>query len=142
MSVSDSKEIATQVTAGCLCFRARCLSRTVSRLYHEGLRPHGVTVAQFILLAAITRRAPVMPAELSKRLNLEKSTLSRNIKLMEAGGWVSVGQGRSARAQQLSITTKGRNALERAFPAWKRAQETARELLGDDIIAALKRVRA
>jgi DNA-binding MarR family transcriptional regulator len=66
----------------------------------------------------------------AKRLNMDKSTLSRNVRLMEDHGWLSVSpdQGRS---QSLTIESRGRKLIEKALPLWQGAQERARELLGE-----------
>ncbi len=129
--------IAARVAAECLGYRTRSLGRTVTRLYDEALREHGITVAQYGLLAAIALVGPVRPAELGRRLNLEKSTLSRNVHLMGEQGWVKVVTGAPARAQQLTLTKAGRGIVEIAFPAWERAQEEVRSILGEDLVRAL-----
>jgi DNA-binding MarR family transcriptional regulator len=113
----------------------------VSRLYDEGLREYGVTAPQFTLLAAIASMGPVRPNELGRRLNLEKSTVSRNVKLMESKGWVSVSTGAPGRALELTLTAAGRRVVERAFPAWERTQERVESVLGRGLVRALSGLR-
>ena len=93
----------------------------------------GLTTAQLTLLVIVAKRGPVSPGEVAKRLNMDKSTLSRNVRLMEDHGWLSVSpdQGQSGRSQSLTIESKGRKLIEKALPLWQGAQERARELLGE-----------
>jgi DNA-binding MarR family transcriptional regulator len=120
-----------------LGFRSRSLGRTVTRVYDEALRAHGITVAQYGVLAAIAVAGPLRPAELGRKLNLEKSTLSRNVRLMVEQRWVEVVTDATGRLQQLTLTKEGRERLEKAFPAWERAQGEVRSLLGDELAQAL-----
>ena len=118
------------IATECLAQRVLLVNRTISGLYNEALRPLGMTVAQLTFLVIVAKRGPVSPGEVAKRLNMDKSTLSRNVRLMEDHGWLSVSpdQGRS---QSLTIEPKGRKLIEKALPLWQGAQERARELLGE-----------
>ena len=129
---SDRQAVDLIVTE-CLATRTLLLSRTISGLYNEALRPLGLTTAQLTLLVIVAKRGPVSPGEVAKRLNMDKSTLSRNVRLMEDHGWLSVSpdQGQSGRSQSLTIESKGRKLIEKALPLWQGAQERARELLGE-----------
>ena len=120
------------IVTECLATRTLLLSRTISGLYNEALRPLGLTTAQLTLLVIVAKRGPVSPGEVAKRLNMDKSTMSRNVRLMEDHGWLSVSpdQGQSGRSQSLTIESKGRKLIEKALPLWQGAQERARELLG------------
>ena len=115
----------------CLARRVLLLSRMISGLYNEALRSLGLTVAQLNLLVLVAKRGPVSPGEAAKWLNMDKSTMSRNVRLMEDHGWLSVSPGPSGRSQLLTIEPKGRKLIEKALPLWQGAQERARELLGE-----------
>ena len=79
-------------------------------------------------------------------LQLDTSTLSRNVERMRAHGWLEVVPGEDARTQSFRLTTQGKRLIERAIPAWEDAQRQAGELLGDQGIALLdkaaKKLRA
>jgi len=115
----------------CLARRVLLLTRTIGGLYNEALRPLGITVAQLNLLVIVAKRGPVSPGEAAKRLHMEKSTMSRNVRLTEDHGWLSVSPGPSGRSQSLTILPKGRKLIEKALPLWQGAQERANELLGE-----------
>lgn len=126
----------------CIALRARRLSRLVTRLFEQALRDQGITVAQFTLIGATILEGPVRPARLARLLDLEKSTLSRNLRLLEAAGLLRI-EGAAA-GQLVHATERGKRTLVRALPAWRTAQRRAIEALGgvvverlDSMIAAL-----
>lgn len=128
----------------CVALRARRLSRLVTRLFEEALRPHRITVAQFTLIGATILEGPLRPARLARLLDLEKSTLSRNLRLMEAAGLLRVEEAGDGTGQRIHVTESGQRTLVRAFPAWREAQERAVRAMGcavvqklDSMIAAL-----
>lgn len=130
-------EIATEMSIECLGFKTMSLARSVSRLYNDALRDRGLTVTQYSLLAAITLYEPVQPAELARKVNIEKSTLTRNTKLMEANGWIQTCEGNQPGSLELSTTRKGKSIIKLARPAWKEAQSEAKSFLGEKLIKEL-----
>lgn len=132
---------AAEVIAGeCLAVRVRALNRAVTALYDEALRPHGLRVGQLNLLVAVARLGTARPGDLCRILQMDKSTLSRDVEVMRRNGWLEVGDSADARARPLRPSPEGRALLERVVPAWRRAQEQARKLIGDDGAEALKRM--
>jgi DNA-binding MarR family transcriptional regulator len=70
-------------------------------------------------------------------LQLDISTLSRNVELMRKKGWLEEVPGDDARSHPFRLTTEGKRLIEKAVPAWERAQAEAKELLGDDLVSLL-----
>jgi len=64
------------------------------------------------------------------RLNMEKSTVSRNVERMRANGWLTVSATDSGHKQQLSLTRQGRKLLQDSVSSWNEAQTRTRALLG------------
>lgn len=116
------------------------LGRVVSGVYQHELDPHGVTVAQFNILTALCLAGHISPAALSTRLRLEKSTVSRNLRLMIDSGWAHV-EGQN-RGQKVSPTVRGQRLFEAAFPAWQKAQRRVKDLLGAAGTEALAQLAA
>jgi DNA-binding MarR family transcriptional regulator len=139
-SSHSARACAEAVAKGCLSSRVRLLGRVVTAVYQEELAPHKLTAGQFTIMTALCLAGQMSPALLAKRLRLEKSTVSRNVRLMIEGGLVHAeGQGRG---QQLSPTPRGQRLFEAAFPAWQRAQRRTKELLGAAGTEALGRIAA
>lgn len=131
--MADAESLARVVAGQCIARRVRRLARLVTRVYDDAMRPHGLTVAQFGILSALLRNGPVSPATLGRLLDLEKSTVSRNVARMAEHGWLAVeGDGRGL---ELRVLAAGRRVFERAHPAWQAAQAEASSLMTAQALA-------
>jgi DNA-binding MarR family transcriptional regulator len=135
MQRMNSSKAARTIAQQCLAMRVRRLSRVVTRKFDETLRPLGVTPAQLSLLVIIELHGSVSPSAVARYLDIEKSTLSRNLRLMKAAGWV---RGRlDGSERRLELTAAGRRLLTDAYPLWERAQKKVRDLVGTKTVEAL-----
>src|SRR5262245_31245704 len=123
----------------CIAVRLRLLNRVITNLFDDALRPLGMKVSQLNILVVTAKLGLSQPAKVCDLLQLDTSTLSRNVERMRAKGWLEVVPGEDARTQPFRLTAQGRRLLERAVPAWEKAQSKAAELLGDDGVALLTR---
>ena len=124
----DAETLARSVAGQCIARRVRRLGRLVTRIYDDALRPHGLTTAQFGMMSAMILGSPMSPAELGRRFDLEKSTVSRNLVRMVERGWVTSTPG-DARGVELKVTAAGRRLFALVHPAWQAAQAAASALL-------------
>src|SRR5215472_16454119 len=92
----------------CIAVRLRLLNRVVTNLYDEALRPLGLRVSQMNILVATAKLGLARPAQVCEILQLDASTLSRNVKPLQAHGWLEVVPGEDARAQPFRLTARGR----------------------------------
>lgn len=109
----------------CACAAIRHASRLVTQIYEEELREHLAT-PQFQLLSVLQALPGCNQATLSRRLDLDKTTLSRNLKLLEKNGWLEYIASDDRRERGYRLTTTGAKLLAAAKPAWKRAQTRLR----------------
>lgn len=123
----------------CIAVRLRLLNRVISNLYDDALRPLGVKVSQFNILVVTAKLDLAPPTRVCAILQLDTSTLSRNVERMRSQGWLEVVAGEDARRQPFRLTAKGRRLLQRAVPAWEQAQRKAGQLLGAEGVAMLVR---
>ena len=130
----------TEMAEECLAVRVRLLSRRLSRIYDGALRPLGLTVAQMNVLCVIEVIDCAPAGRVADLLAMEISTLSRNARIMESEGWITIGRAERGNGRILRLTSAGRQKLRKARPAWDRAQTEARELLGDEGVRELKRL--
>jgi DNA-binding MarR family transcriptional regulator len=127
------------ISRTCIAVRLRLLNRVVTNLYDDALRPLGLKVSQLNILIVTARLGLARPAQVCEILQLDPSTLSRNVKPMQTHGWLEVVPDEDARAQPFRLTPQGRRLIERAAPAWEKAQRQAAELLGNEGIALLNK---
>ncbi len=121
----------------CIAVRLRLLNRVITNFYDDALRPLGLKVSQLNILIVTAKLGLARPTQIGEILQLDKSTLSRNLERMRANGWLEIVPEEDARAQPFRLTSQGKRLIEKAIPAWEQAQRQAVELLGDEGIALL-----
>ena len=125
------------ISKTCIAVRLRLLNRVVTNFYDDALRTLGLKVSQLNILIVTARLRLARPVQVCDILQLDTSTLSRNVERMRAHGWLEVVPGEDARTQSFRLTMQGKRLIEKAIPAWEEAQRQAGELLGDQGIALL-----
>lgn len=113
----------------CACSHIRMTARAVTRFYDEALRSSGLKGTQFVLLAAIEAGEATSITDLAEVIDLERTTLVRNLQLLGKEGLVTPLRGVNGRCKP-TLTKKGREALEAALPLWRRAQTDIEDRLG------------
>lgn len=125
--------------AECLCMASRRAARTVTRAFDRRLRPFGIRATQFSAVVMVSLRGALTIGELAEALGVERTTLTRNLELIEAKGWVKIETGdEDARARVVSVTPKGRAAVNAAFGAWREAQGAALAAIGPSGAKAIR----
>ena len=113
----------------CVCNTLRMVSRLVTQLYDDCLRPNGLRVTQFSILAAVARLGEASLKQLEDELAIDQTTLTRSLTLLERDGVLERASHRDGRIKAMRLTSKGRRALEVARPLWAQAQgKVLREL--------------
>jgi DNA-binding MarR family transcriptional regulator len=107
-------------------------ARAVTRAYNARLRPLNLQATQFTLLVSIQRGGDVPIAALAEQLDMESSTLLRNLKVLETRGLIASGGGRGRRGRRLVLTDLGVRLLEQAAPIWVQAQADMTEAMGGE----------
>ena len=133
------KKDAAEVLRDCVATRLRMANRVVTKVYDDALRPHGLKVTQMAMLVVAEDRGLIRQSQVGAELQLDDSTLSRNLERMRANGWIEEVLGEDSRVHSYCLTGAGRALLERAIPAWRGAQNQAKRLLGDAGVRALRR---
>jgi DNA-binding MarR family transcriptional regulator len=123
--------------SGCTNFKLRQLTRRVTQHYEKHFAGTGLKITQYSLLAHIDRFGPLQPSELARRMDMDLSTLSRNLQPVIAAGWVEMTEGPDARSRMVRITDTGRELRRNAQRRWKAAQLSLNEKLGETTVAAL-----
>jgi DNA-binding MarR family transcriptional regulator len=139
MDKPTSSNIDT-ITRTCIAVRLRLLNRVITNFHDAALRPLGLKVSQLNILIVTARLGLARPAQVCAILQLDTSTLSRNVQRMRAQGWPEVVPGDDARTQPFRMAALGKRLIEKSIPAWEEAQLQASELLGSEGTALLDKV--
>ena len=129
MNLSD-KTIRREIGNSCACFNLRRAARLVTQRFDRAFRDAGITANQFSILMASYNQEGILLTKLAKTLGMERTTLSRNLSLLERRKIVSIATGGDKRERRIAITKKGIRLLERTLPLWQKAQNEVVESVG------------
>lgn len=122
---------------GCTNLKLRQLGRMVNRHYDHHLSAVGLKSTQYALLSCVVKLGPIRPSDLARTLQMDASTLTRNLQPMVAQGWLTVGAGENARSRLIEATAAGHALRGEAQRAWKAAQTALNQRLGVAQVSAL-----
>ncbi len=128
--MSTQHETGQRDLAACACNNLRKTARVVTQAYDAHLRPTGLRITQFSLLAVLADREPSRMTHLAERMVMDRTTLTRNLKPLEKRGLIRTARGKDTRVHEIRLTAKGRTALQAALPYWEEAQQSILETLG------------
>ncbi|RMG20874.1 MAG: MarR family transcriptional regulator [Methanobacteriota archaeon] len=121
----------------CMCTNLRKVSRLITRVYDNRLKPSGININQLALLLTIDglreeeKGAPSL-SEIGESMAMDNSTLSRNLRVLENQDLVQLIPDPDKRTRKsVKITAKGELALQKAFPFWMEVQNEIQEKLGE-----------
>ena len=136
-SVVPESDAAPAAPRGCTDFKLRQLSRRVSRHYDAAVSSTGLKNTQYSLLTHVVLLGPIQLSTLAEKMQLDPSTLTRNLRPMVEQGWVSIEPGEDARSRHVVVTEAGNALRAETKHAWKRAQLSINGALGDQRVAHL-----
>jgi DNA-binding MarR family transcriptional regulator len=106
----------------CLVLNTVAAARTLLRRNDARLKPFGITVQQFALLAAIRFHPDEPVTTLTQRVLLDRTSLTRNLDVLERKGLVRRRSGTTGNVRLCELTKQGNTVLARVAPEWKRAR--------------------
>jgi DNA-binding MarR family transcriptional regulator len=113
------------------------LTRIVTRHYDAYVAATGLRNTQCSLLSEVVASGPIRPSDLARHIDVDASTLTRNLQPLVAHGWLQLGPGDDARSRLVEATDEGRTKHAEAQRAWKKAQLALDARLGSQRVAAL-----
>jgi DNA-binding MarR family transcriptional regulator len=128
----------------CYAYQARKTANAVLRAYNDWMKPIDLEMAQFSTMCAILDGSAVSIGKLADLLGVERSTLVRNLKVLEKKGLVRVAA-RTQRRLTHELTDQGVAMMRRALPLWQQAQGAMEAAIGGakerDVHGALRDLR-
>lgn len=122
----------------CYCSLLRTATRKFGSAYDQALAPFGINIAQYSLLKIIESGHPLNLTELGRIAELDRSTIGRNVRVMERVGLVEIRLGEDDhRTATVSLTARGSSVLAKALPAWESCQRKVEKRLGPAKVRAL-----
>src|SRR6476661_9570516 len=126
-----AREDLIGVGVTCAALSVRKAARALTQFYDNILAPSGIGIAQFGLMVAIEFRGMEPRAELARVLVMDRTTVARNLKLLERDGFIETVPGDDRRTRAVRLTQAGRDALTRTLPYWRQAQDRSVDFVGN-----------
>ncbi len=116
----------------CACYNLRKAARAITKFYDDFLRPSGLRTTQFSLLMTAKIRGPITVTQLADLAILDRTTMSRNLTILEKNGLVIIETGQDRRERWVSLTERGEAKVAQVIPLWERAQKRVMQGLGEE----------
>src|SRR4029078_10163641 len=110
----DTSSSIDTISRTCIAVRMRLLNRVVTNLYDDALRPLGLKVSQLNTLIVRPRLGLARPAQVCDILQLDASTLSRNVKPLQAHGWLEGVPEEDAPGHPFRLTPQANRLIEKS----------------------------
>jgi len=120
----------------CTGARLRRLTRRVTSHYENHLRASGLKLSQYSLLAQLSD-VPQSLTALAKRMEIDRTTLTRSLQPLLDQGMVGESSGSDARQRLFVLSASGMRMRAAARKQWRQAQLALEEHLGRDFVANL-----
>ena len=130
----------------CLCAGFRKVGRVLTRKYDQYLKPSGLKITQYSMLANIARNPGITVSMLAELLLMDQTTVSRNLQVLEKTGYVNMEAGATDnRFRKIQISGKGVSKMKEAKPLWEKAQLDVEGILGrggiTEILSAFNKIK-
>src|SRR5262245_37301806 len=129
--VPNERERIAAIPQTCVSGALRRTTRIVSGFYDEILRSTGLHANQVLLLIPPYFAGPISINKMAEKIGLDRTTLVRNLKLLEDKDLINIRPGEDLRTRIVTLTPKGHDTLVAALPLWEEAQRQVVELLGE-----------
>jgi len=127
---NNEHERIAAIAKHCLAKHLRWSSRIISDFYDQKMRDTELHANQVTLLTVPYLAGPIGINKMAAHLGLDRTTLVRNLKLIEQRGLVTIKPGQDLRTRIVTLTPAGQEILVAALPLWEEAQRNTLELLG------------
>lgn len=126
-------------TGYCASLNFRRTARAVTRMYDAAMHDSGVRSTQFAILVAIAKIQPVAMGALAEVLSIDRTTLTRSLRLLQKERMITISQRSEMRQRFLELTPAGEKALQRSLPLWREAHAKFVAALGSEYWLSMRR---
>ena len=135
---ANDLQLCRQVRVMCTCNQLRRTTRGVTQMYDAAMASSGLKVTQLPILVALGSAGDMPVTTLADALALDRTTLTRNLKVLEHRGLVEMGEREDdARVRMVSLTPSGSAALTGALARWEDVQRAVETGFGEQRLRAL-----
>ena len=136
-TIQQRMDQLAQEGSSCVSFNIRKAARAVTQLYDERMRPFGLRSTQLSILGKALVLQPVTVTRLAEVTVTDRTTLTRNLRLLEQQGLIQVDRGHDRREREVRLTDRGREVLAHVYPIWQEVQAEVARRFGSEWLARL-----
>jgi DNA-binding MarR family transcriptional regulator len=116
----------------CTCSELRKAARAITLLYDNAFKSSGLLSTQFGLLQVIYNIDSIRISDLADKLAMDRTTLTRNLSILERHGFIEISQGKDHRTRIVKATQKGRNVVSKTTLLWNEVQHKVKQKMGEN----------
>ena len=128
---STEYERIARLSSACMCNNLRRAARLVTNYYDKLLEPAGLRVSQATVLVVLYLAGVQTINEMAEQLELDRTTLTRNLKPLARQGLLTIAPGSDQRTRVVALTPEGEAALLKVLPLWEQTQSYMIEGIGE-----------
>ena len=116
----------------CTCGELRKAARAITLLYDDAIQVEWTTI--HTVWRTASRYTTLIPYEfqiLQTSCGMDRTTLTRNLSILERDGFIKISQGKDHRTRIVTATQKGRNAVAKVLPLWNEVQHKVKQQMGE-----------
>src|SRR5919198_1943717 len=122
-----------RMSAGtCTCGELRKAARAITLLYDNAFKSSGLLSTQFGVLQTIYNIDSTRISDLADKLGMDRTTLTRNLSVLERNGFIEISQGKDHRTRIVTATQKGRSAVAKTIFLWNEVQHKVKQEMGEN----------
>src|ERR671933_267109 len=131
------RDISTLLDQGmsagiCTCGELRKAARAITLLYDDAFKSSGLLSTQFGVLQIICNIDSIRISDLAGKLGMDRTTLTRNLSVLERQGFIQISQGKDQRTRIVTATQKGRSAVSKTILLWNEVQRKVKQEMGEN----------
>ncbi|MBW3608116.1 MAG: MarR family winged helix-turn-helix transcriptional regulator [Actinobacteria bacterium] len=135
---ADELDLCAQVRAACACNQLRRAMRGVTELYEDALAASRLKATQLPILVCLASAGDVSVSVLADALSLDRTTLTRNVQVLEERGLVRTSESEDDRRVRIvSLTLEGSRVLSGALVGWEQMHAVVEKRFGRERLSAL-----
>jgi DNA-binding MarR family transcriptional regulator len=116
----------------CTCGELRKAARAITLLYDNAFKSTGLLSTQFNVLQAIYNIDSIRISDLANKLGMDRTTLTRNLSVLERQGFIEISQGKDQRTRIVTATQKGRSVVSKTILLWNEVQRKVKQEMGEN----------
>ena len=117
----------------CTCGELRKAARAITLLYDNAFKSSGLLSTQFGVLQVLCDIDSIQISDLAGKLGMDRTTLTRNLSVLERDGFIKISQGKDHRTRNVTATQKAHVAVSKTNLIWSEIQCKVKQKLGENL---------